>query len=267
MLNDKTINIGMPSLIELDTIEENTELCKELGFNFIELNMNFPYNMIDKIDPSYLRNLAMKNNIEFTMHMPDDADTASFYDEVKKGYLKLFIDTIKWARESNVKLLNMHIAKGAYMTLPDKKVYINEKYSDEYISSFLNSMKVISEAAKKNEIIVCIENSSNFGLNYVQKILEESLLLDNIFLTWDVGHDYISNYSDKKTILNHKNKIRHMHLHDASQNNDHLALNEGELNIIEHINFASNHKLSMLVEVKSKEALIKSVQWLNKRLT
>ena len=37
------IDFGMPTLIELNSIKENVELCKELNLNFIELNMNMPY--------------------------------------------------------------------------------------------------------------------------------------------------------------------------------------------------------------------------------
>lgn len=257
------MKIGMPALIEFNTIEENIELCKKLNLNFIELNMNFPYNMINNVDPIYLRNLSQEKNIEFTIHMPDDADTASFYDDIRHGYLKLFTDTIKWAKNANVKLLNMHIAKGAHMTLPDRKIYINEKYSDEYVAKFLDSIKVISEAASKYNTMICIENSGNFGLNYVQKILDKSLSFDNIFLTWDVGHDYISNYSDKEVLLKYKDKIKHMHLHDASGSKDHLVLKEGSLDIENRIDFASKHNLTILIEVKSTEALIKSVQNIN----
>lgn len=259
------MKIGMPTLIEFNTIEENIELCKELNLNFIELNMNFPYNMINNINPIYLQNLSLKSNIEFTMHMPDDADIASFYDYVGQGYLDLFTDTIKWAKEANIKLLNMHIVKGAYMTLPDRKIFINEKYSDKYVAKFLDSIKVISDIASKYNIAICIENIGNFGLNYVQKILDKALSYSNIFLTWDVGHDYVSNYSDKEVLFKYKDKIKHMHLHDAIQNKDHLILNEGNLNIEECIDFACKQNLTMLVEVKSKDALIKSVQNINKK--
>ncbi len=256
------MKIGMPALIELNTIDDNIKLCKKLGFDFIELNMNFPYNMIHNVESKYLRSISKENNIEFTMHMPDDADIGSFYDDVRHGYLNLFIDAIRWANESNIKLLNMHIIKGAYMTMPDKKIYINEKYSDIYINNFLTSIKIISEEAVKRNVMICIENSNNFGLNFVQDIVEKSLSLDNVYLTWDVGHDYISNYSDKKVLLKYKDKIKHMHLHDASENKDHLALNEGSLDIHEHLDFANKNNLTTLIEVKSKQALIKSKEQL-----
>ena len=33
---------GIPTLIESYSIEESINLCKELNFNFVELNMNLP---------------------------------------------------------------------------------------------------------------------------------------------------------------------------------------------------------------------------------
>jgi hypothetical protein len=33
---------GMPTLIEYKSLKENVELCRALGLDFIELNMNLP---------------------------------------------------------------------------------------------------------------------------------------------------------------------------------------------------------------------------------
>lgn len=41
---------GMPTLIENKTLSDNILLCRELGLNFIELNMNFPEYQIDKLE-------------------------------------------------------------------------------------------------------------------------------------------------------------------------------------------------------------------------
>ncbi|WP_259473503.1 hypothetical protein [Clostridium estertheticum] len=38
----KKIDFGMPTLIETNSIESCVKLCKELGLDFIELNMNLP---------------------------------------------------------------------------------------------------------------------------------------------------------------------------------------------------------------------------------
>ena len=44
------MQFGMPTLIENKTLGDNVELCRELGLQFIELNMNFPEYQIDKLE-------------------------------------------------------------------------------------------------------------------------------------------------------------------------------------------------------------------------
>ena len=133
------MKIGMPALVEYNTLNELVELCLKLKLDFIELNMNLPYNFIENIEPEELIKIKNDTNIEFTMHMPDDADLGTFYDSVRKGYVELFSNTIDWAEESGVKLLNMHIIEGTKMTLPDKKVYIYEQYSEEFQNNFVKA--------------------------------------------------------------------------------------------------------------------------------
>ena len=36
------LKLGMPTLMETDTLESCAALCRELKLNFIELNMNLP---------------------------------------------------------------------------------------------------------------------------------------------------------------------------------------------------------------------------------
>lgn len=36
------MNLGMPTLIEYESLQQNVNLCCELELNFIELNMNLP---------------------------------------------------------------------------------------------------------------------------------------------------------------------------------------------------------------------------------
>ncbi len=52
------IDLGMPTLIELRSPEDCAELCRELGLQFVELNMNLPQYQTDQIDPDRLRNIG-----------------------------------------------------------------------------------------------------------------------------------------------------------------------------------------------------------------
>lgn len=259
------MKIGMPALVEYNTLNELVELCLKLKLDFIELNMNLPYNFIKNIKPEELIKIRKDTNIEFTMHMPDDADLGTFYDSVRKGYVELFSDTIDWAEEAGVRLLNMHIIEGTKMTLPDKKVYVYEQYSEEFQNNFVNSISELSKKAFKSNVELAIENSSNFGKLYVQKALDKSLLYSNVKLTWDTGHDAVSGFTDKQYLMLHENEVVHMHLHDSIGTKDHQILFEGELNIAGLLTFAEQKKIRVLVEVKTAEALEKSIKALRER--
>lgn len=257
------MKIGMPSLVEFNSLYDLVDLCLELKLNFIELNMNLPYNFIENIQPQVLRKITNETGIEFTMHMPDDADLGTFYESVRRGYVQLFSDTIDWAQEAGVSLLNLHIIEGAKMTLPDKKVYIYEQYFEEFQYNFINSIELLSRKTEKHDIVLAIENSSNFGKKHIQKTLDKAILFSNIKLTWDTGHDAISKFADKQYLMLHKDKIAHMHLHDATDNNDHQVLFEGNLNINELLKFAEEKNIRALVEVKTAGSLEKSINKLN----
>ena len=250
---------GMPALVEYTSINQLIELCMKLKLNFIELNMNLPYNFINNINPAELRKISKETNIEFTMHMPDGADLGSFYESVREGYVKLFSDTIDWAKEAGVKLLNLHIIEGAKMTLPHKKVYIYDQYSEEFTANFIKSISILSKKAQENKIILAIENSSNFDKKFIQDTLDKALTFPNIKLTWDTGHDAVSNFTDQKYLMLHKEHIAHMHLHDAKGTSDHQILFEGELDINKLLKFANSMDIRALIEVKTEEALSASV--------
>jgi sugar phosphate isomerase/epimerase len=257
--------LGMPALVEYSTLNQLIELCMKLKLSFIELNMNLPYNFIQNLSPNELKKITKETNIKFTMHMPDEADIGSFYESVRAGYVQLFSDTIDWAKEAGVKLLNLHIMEGAKMTLPDRKVYIYDKYSEEFTENFIKSIKTLSSKAQKNNIVLSIENSSNFGKRYIQDVLDEALTYPKIKLTWDTGHDAVSNFKDRIYLLENREHIAHMHLHDAKGINDHQVLFEGELNIKKLLDFAQSMNIMTLIEVKTEEALIKSIDNLGKR--
>jgi sugar phosphate isomerase/epimerase len=254
------MKIGMPALVEYTSLEELVELCLELKLDFIELNMNMPYNFIENIDPQLLRKITEDTNIEFTMHMPDEADLGTFYPSVREGFVKLFADTIRWAGESGVKVLNLHVIEGAKMTLPHKKVYIYDQYSDEFMDNFIKSIASLSPIAQEKDVTLSIENSHNFGQKYIQRMLDKAVTYPNIELTWDTGHDAVSNFTDKEYLFKQEEHICHMHFHDAKGSSDHQVPFDGDLNISEIVTFARKRDIRMLIEVKTAQAVRQSVE-------
>jgi len=58
------MQFGIPTLIENRTLEENAVLCRSLGLQFIELNMNFPEYRTENLERTdELLRLAEKTGI------------------------------------------------------------------------------------------------------------------------------------------------------------------------------------------------------------
>ena len=60
MTEEHQMQFGIPTLIEIKSLEACAALCRELGLAFVELNMNLPEYQADKLDVDWLRNIADK---------------------------------------------------------------------------------------------------------------------------------------------------------------------------------------------------------------
>ena len=83
------MDFGIPTLIENKNLEETVSLCKELGLQFIELNMNFPMYQVPQLeDTDNLKELAQKNNIYFTIHLDENLNVCDFNRLVADAYMR-----------------------------------------------------------------------------------------------------------------------------------------------------------------------------------
>ena len=142
------MQFGMPTLIENRTLQDNADLCKSLGLQFIELNMNFPEYQVDKLEQtdSFI-NIAESAKIYYTIHLDENLNIADYNPLVRGEYLETVrraIDVTKrflplrnrYGDKSQPLTLNMHMNHGIYVTLPDRKVQMYEKDFDTYMSYF-----------------------------------------------------------------------------------------------------------------------------------
>lgn len=77
---------GMPTLIELNGLEETMVLCQELGLHFVELNMNLPQyqlNHLEKIEE--LKRLKDKYPLFYTIHLDENLNVSDFNPLVAKA--------------------------------------------------------------------------------------------------------------------------------------------------------------------------------------
>ena len=132
------MQFGMPTLIENRTLKDNIDLCKSLGLQFIELNMNFPEFQVNKLEQiDTLIKAAEYAGIYYTIHLDENLNVADFNPLVSAAYLETVRRTIEAAKEllplrdtygdrTQPLTLNMHMNHGIFITLPDRKVEMGE---------------------------------------------------------------------------------------------------------------------------------------------
>ncbi len=252
--------LGMPTLIETPTLEECAKLCHRLGLDFIELNMNLPQFQFDQIDIPSFKAVSEKYGIIYTIHLDENLNVSDFNPYISQGYHRTVMDTIAIARALDIPILNMHLPKGVYFTLPDRKVYLFDEYRTQYLQSMSRFRDDCENAIGDSPITICIENCDGF-LPFQQEAID--LLLESpVFgLTFDIGHNHSIGGTDEPFILERVQRLRHTHIHDAAGKQNHMALGAGELGLSTYFSLAETQNCRVVLETKTIDGLKRSVHW------
>lgn len=256
------MDYGMPTLIELETLRENAALCQSLGLQFIELNMNLPQytgEVFQNLD--YLKELSKEYGIYYTIHLDENLNVCDFNSRVAGAYEETVYETLKAAIRLGVPLLNMHMQEGVYFTLPDKKVYLFEKYKELYLRKLEQFRNRCTEIIGSNRLVISIENTNGY-LPFQKEGIERMLESPAFTLTWDIGHSHAAGKADEEFILQHKERLKHFHIHDAFGKKNHLTLGTGEVNLAEKLSIARDTRSRCVLETKTAQSLKESVKWL-----
>ncbi len=254
----KRLQVGMPVLMEYKTIEENIALAKKLKLDFIELNMNFLYCYPSKSLRDKLEKVHQEDGIGFSFHYYDNIDISS-PNENYMTYLKADMTLIGETLNGLIHKMVLHIEPGSFMTIFSEKHYVY-KYDDEYVERTVKNVKELQDILDQYDIMIVLEN---VPIHPYMESLYKALQEAGFHFTWDIGHDVIYEhylYSTFRT--KYHLDVRHMHMHNVLDYADHQRLTSGKLKIKEYINYAINHKLSVVIEVKDKENLEESVKYL-----
>ena len=150
-----SIVFGMATLIDLTGLEENARLCNSLGLKFIELNMNLPQYQVEVLKNSGMfQDISKEYKVYYTIHLDENLNISDFNNAVTKAYLDTVKQSLLVAKELGIPLLNMHLSRGVYFTLPDQKVFLFDKYRDIYLMSIL---QIVERARYKHIFDLVIE--------------------------------------------------------------------------------------------------------------
>lgn len=258
------MKFGIPALVELPYLEEAAALCGELGLSFIELNTNFPTQQIHLLDPVKLCTLAERYGIGYTIHLNDEMPVADFNPKVAQGYLDAVSEAIGFARKIGAGVLNLHLCDGPKYTMPHRKVYFYEAFRQEYLAGMERFRDLCTQAIGDSGIRICIENSSGFRNFHLAAL--ELLLQSPVFgLTLDIGHDHCTGGADGAWILNHRDRLHHMHIHDAKGCQDHLPIGDGEIPMAHWLNLAQEQNCTAVLEIKTLSALRQTAVWVREQ--
>ena len=246
----------MPTLIELDNFEANVELCRELELDFVELNMNLP-----EYQPGSIGKLKLPEDVGVTLHLPEELNVWDFNPVVRSAYLETVRAAVSFCIANNVPVMNMHMNRGVYFTLPDKKVFLFERYGDEFLGATEEFAKMTAGLLKGTGIACCIENTGIYQNVFIAKAVDIVLEYDCFHLTWDIGHDYSSGCADTEFMKKRCGRIAHVHLHDAKGVQNHLPLGTGEIDLTEIIGIIHRNKASAVLETKTAAGLRESCRY------
>ena len=269
------MQFGMPTLIENRTLEENAALCRRLGLDFIELNMNFPEYQTERLEQTdELVRMAERFGIYYTVHLDENLNIADFNTLVSEAYLETVRRSINALRKltglrdrygdsSQPLILNMHMNPGIYITLPDRKVQMYERDFETYIRSFRQFRSLCGEWIGDSDILVSVENTDGFR-EYEKKAIDYLLESPKFSLTWDTGHSKATVEKDVPFILERQEHLAHFHIHDGTEKppRNHLALGDGEIDLTQRLQLAGERNARCVLETKTIEALERSAGWL-----
>lgn len=254
------MDFGIPTLIEHQSIRDSACHAHELGFQFVELNMNLPWASVKAMEQADLKKLSEEYQVYFTIHADENLFFCDFSDRVARAHLDNMLEAIDFAKENAIPLINFHMSPGVYFSLPGRKVFLFDQYAEEYMEKIIRFREACTAAAD-GKVMLCIENTG-LSQDFVHQGVDALLLSPAFSLTWDVGHDYCADSCDKPFLLERKERIRHMHLHDAVGKDCHLPLGSGEMEPEWYLLAAKPERI--VVEVKTKAGLDTSLPWLHR---
>lgn len=255
---------GMPTLLECRDVFECCDAALKYNLDFVEINTSFPDYKPSAISVDRLRKKAEECSLFFTIHADESLNPLDLDDRVSACYSEIMRETIEFAKAISAKVINMHLLRGIYVTLPDGVVELNDVYSEKYLEKIRQFIRICEKTIGDSGVIISIENVDSNSFTPAQKRAIELLLKSPVFaLTLDTGHELMLGYRDTEVFLRYPDRIHHLHLHDSDGKSAHLPLGKGMVKISEKLSSLSSGD-TVLIEVKNLDGLRESIEYLKK---
>ena len=257
------MKFGMPTLVECRDLEHCARIASKLGLDFIEVNMSFPQYQPHMLTIQEASRIAEKYGVFYTIHADELLNVFDFNPTVRKAYVEVMKETIRFAKALSIPVINMHLLKGVYVTLPDRVILLADVYKDDYAAAVKEFIAVCESEIGDSDLKIAIENVDNNAFTESQISVLPLFMQSKVFsLTLDTGHDICLDGKDRHVFNAYPEKLVHMHLHDCgTDKHPHIALGKGIVNVRESIQKLPSDG-TCLIEVKTIAGLEESVAYL-----
>lgn len=255
---------GFAATYGFKSIADAVQFARENDFGAVEINFNipefFPENY-SKSDIEEIREMSKRYNVLLTFHAPEDINLCSKQKRVVDTSVKRLEECIDFACALGGKRFTFHIGDSVNFTMFDGSLRMEDYYKD-YADIMKSSLEKLI-AYTSGRIILCAENTGYFSSAKMESV--EYALGKGLFLTWDMGHSYIKKGQQEFMIRNIE-YVRNAHIHDVCNGKDHCIIGTGEVDIIKQISMLDENKVIFIIEVRPKEAAVKSYNNIKKKL-
>ncbi len=258
------MKFGMPTLVECRDIYDCVEVAKKNKLDFIEINMSFPQYQPKALDKEALKKITRDDGIFYTIHADEMLNPFDFNDSVSECYFGVMRECIRFAKDIGVAVINMHLLKGVYVTLPGKVILLTDVYADEYFKKVRAFIRMCEEEVGNAPLKIAIENVDSNPFTESQLKALELFMASPVFaLTLDTGHELCLGFVDSPVFEKYPERLMHMHLHDAKGKSAHLPLGTADVEIEKRLSMLKNGN-TCLLEVKTIAGLSESVEYMRK---
>lgn len=256
------MKFGLPTLVECEDIYACADLAQRLSLDFVEINMSFPQYQVAALDVTVLRALMKEKGIFYTIHADEQMNPFDFNERVSRCYFDIMREYIRFALSLDIPVINMHLLKGVYVTLPGKVILLSDVYREAYISRVKEFIKMCEDEIGTSSLKIAIENvDANPFTTSQLEALKYFMASDVFALTLDIGHDTCLSHTDRVVFDRYPKKLVHLHLHDSDGKSAHLPLGTAGVDVEGTLSLLPDDR-TCLIEVKTIEGLERSVRYL-----
>lgn len=214
-------------------------IAKEHGLAGVELWAEHIY--YHDADPSELRELAKKNELQLTLHASSwDLNICSLNKGIQEQSIKELKKSIQLAKKLDV--LHMTFHPGRFTV----KSYLQE----EHERALIENTKVLIQEANEQGVVLSQELMEPIPKEMLTTPEAMNEFLDavgeGLYVTLDIAHTPL----DESNInyLQQLKRVNSIHLSDSSKQQYHVPLGEGDVNVDEVLHALSKHSFPIVLE-------------------